>query len=787
MPAIPSFTAQPIGGQVSQGRVSPSTETAQGLASAGAAIQGIGSALADFRDRDDMVNAQLNYERDVISLNDKYKELLAGATSSQEFDAIRESRKNDIADIAAKSLDGVSNRVRRELSPEFEKSKLADGVRFDADATKAEGAFRVNNFEKNKNMLLNKYVYADSESSLADAQNSISRSIDAVSPYLPADKVEGFKNQVMGEAKYLRAKSQVEPRVRAGEEFNASEYASDLEPRQILQLKSDWNNVQKNIIGESNAFYNERIADHRTTMLNKGKDDGLADQMIAQGNYKKAAQIQAQDKIDKIIYDTTLAASAASTTGSINDIYDGAMKVLDYDSGDTMAAEKQKGIDYLESKKGARIKELEADANKKQSEYNKLVRQSNAEVRQIVQDGEKNHFAVLASEGVDDGYADRLEEAGGRKEAERVRQLDEVYREIYYATQETPEDGIVTANYDDALKRLSVVAGDPMAAKKMQAKSDLLAARQNSIKRFLADPASDAMQMGVVRNEGEPASEYAGRLIAKQHERAGDKNFSAKILSVSQTKAIQQDIQSALDANDSQRVVGMISEIKDYGQYQHQVLSELGLDSSLHVAMDAQNDAMADVIVKLSGMKSAKEVNPEYMAENNVSNILGSDFIQYLTEKIERDPSPQLTEYRASMIGLAHKWIASGRDLNELFSMYNVQDSGRGTVIMSQGINEDDFEDGAENVLMSLDYSRYVPSGNPYKTEVVNRLKTDSQLVDAASSDNRVPKGERGFYVWNPSTGGVLVDQVTGDKMLLLENEIMSKSIVPNDTDEVIF
>src|SRR5690606_6557450 len=110
----------------------------------------------------------------------------------------------DVKDLSARALEGISEAAKRSLAPEIAKAQLADGVRFDSFAMKREGAHRLNRFEENKSFLMNSYIYAADESELQDAENKIMISVEAVKPFLPADKVAAFSNQIINEAKYLR-------------------------------------------------------------------------------------------------------------------------------------------------------------------------------------------------------------------------------------------------------------------------------------------------------------------------------------------------------------------------------------------------------------------------------------------------------------------------------------------------------------------------------------------------------------------------------------------------------
>jgi len=353
MPVIPQITAQPVAVSASAGRMTPDTSTAQALASAGATLQGIGNAWADIRDRDDIVSAQIAFERGLVDLDKQYQD-------DNKFGDIRDRRAQDVKDLSARVLDGISEAAKRSLAPEIAKAQLSDSVRFDAFAMKREGAHRLNRFEENKSFLMNSYIYAADEKELADAENKIMISVEAVKPFLPADKVAAFSNQIVNEARYLRASNGIEEQVRSGAKFDPSKY-STLQPEQVVRLQSQWNQTEKNIKAESKAYYNERVQDHRTVMLNLGKDSGLADELLGMGNADLAAKVMAQDKIDRAVYGVLSDAAAVNKSGSIIEKYDRAISSLSYGPQDTMAAEKQQAIDTIKSARAHAIKEFTAD------------------------------------------------------------------------------------------------------------------------------------------------------------------------------------------------------------------------------------------------------------------------------------------------------------------------------------------------------------------------------------------------------------------------------------------
>src|SRR5690606_2358006 len=136
---------------------------------------------------------------------------------------------------------------------------------------------------------------------------------------------------------------------------------------------------------------------------------------------------------------------------------------------------------------------------------------------------------------------------------------------------------------------------------------------------------------------------------------AGDVRFPVEVLSKDQQTAYKGEIQAAIDSNDSNRVLDMLAQLEDFKQFQHQALSELKLNSGVHVAMDS-DPATASRVVKLLNVKTPKDLDADYKEDLNITKITRNAYISMLTDRVMRDPSPQMVAYRNDMIDLAHKW-----------------------------------------------------------------------------------------------------------------------------------
>jgi hypothetical protein len=643
MATVPQFQAQVGGGPV-RGPRAQETGVAQGFGQAGDTLQGIGNEIETLRDRNDLVNAQLDFEEGLIEINAQFD----GDTG---FEDVRERRAAAVKELKNSITENLSTRAMSEADPLFREFLLKDEIAFDAQATKTEGEHRVAMFESKRNLLMNSFIYAESDDEKKAAMTKMEVGLDSIAPFIPVDKMQSYREGFITDAKYLRQSARIPGMARAGEKFDPSKY-TELEPGQVVKLQSQYNATLREMDAENRAFYSERIADHNAILMGTGDNDGLADQLEARGARDLAKTVRDNDSINRIVYDTVSAATASSVTGSIAEKYAIAREKLSYGVGDTMAAEKQKAISVLNT----------------------------------------------------------------------------------------------------------------AAAREMAS--------------FNADPAAYVQQSSPMQ-EGESLAMYADRITQLQRVAAGDAYFPAKVLTKDQVNEYNTRTTLALNSGETQTVVNLLDEIRSFGpRYEHQVLTEAKAPNALHIAMDA-TDGDAMVISTLSALKSPKDVDPTYKELDNVDEIMNSDYVKMLTERVAYDPNPSLVDYRNSMIDLAHKWLASGRDMDDLFKMYNVADSGRGTVVLSQGLDEDDFEDKIDSYLESVDFSAYVSDANPYKADIVEKLKSDAQVANAPSSDDRLEPGQVGFYMINPMTSGVLREYPgnnigqPGKPLLITQDEIM--------------
>lgn len=636
MPRIESFIAQ--GAQVQrQGRVQTSGGT--GLAKVGSVLQNIGETLADFRDRDDIVQAQLNFERGMIDIDKKYEK-------DQDFSTVRERRTLDVKNLISSSMQNLSDRATKELQPELDKALLADEVRFNANSTKLEGVARIAKFEENKNLLMNSYIYAASDSELEAAEKKIGTAIDAIQPWLPADKAANFRNQIFSDARYLRASNQVDARVRAGEMFDPKDFLA-LDPNQVIRLEGKWNDVKRNVLNESRAYYSERIQDHRIVMQNTGKDSGLAKELLGMGNPQLAEKVAKQDGIDRIVYSAVQQANAENHTGSIVDKYNKAAESLSYGEKDSFAAEKQQALDSLEKAKSAEIK------------------------------------------------------------------------------------------------------------------------------GFKSDPMSFVSSYGVTPVEGESLPEFLRRATLKQKELAGDERFDFKVLNLNYKNELQAKLRVAQADNNGPAVAEVLKDLRAFGPYANNALQELGVSGGMHIALDSTSQN-AEIISNIDSLKLS-EISTEYNKIENITNILGHPYLKMLESKVSVTNNPNIIKYRNDVVLLAHKWIASGRELDDLFAQYNISIGDNVNAVIGTGIDPDEFSQKATKLLTKTDFSSFVSNDNPHKEDILKKLKEEAYLQNAEEGDERIPKGERGYYVANPmNNDSVLRSQETGLPLLFLENEILS-------------
>jgi hypothetical protein len=641
MPDVPTFTAQ-VPGPSGRGVRATVQGGPSDLDQVGSELQNIGNEIEAFRDKNDLVNAQLSFEEGLVEINKQFD----GDTG---FGDIRERRAASVEKLKNKVTENLSDRARAEADPVFRELLLNDEVAFDAQALKSEGEVRVGAFEERKNLLMNSFIYSETDEEKQLAMEKINIGLDSIAPFIPVDRMAKYREGIVSDAKYLRHSARIPGQARAGEKFDPKKY-KDIQPGQVVQLQNQFNATLREISAENKAYYNSRIADHNAILMSTGQDDGLGREMEQRGSRDLSADVRANDKINLVVYDAVSRGSAESATGSIADKYAAAREKLSYGVGDDMAAEKQQ-----------------------------------------------------------------------------------------------------------ALNALNTAAAREMAD-------------------FKADPAAFVAQTSPPLENESPA-EYADRTTDLQRTLAGDKYTPVKVLTKGQVSGFKAQMTNALTTGDSQTTVGLLNEIRNFGpRYEHQVLSELKAPGSLHVAMDA-DEGTASLIASLAATPKATDLDPQYNYNDNVDSIMSTPYLSMLNERISYDTNPSLVEYRNSLVDLGHKWLAAGKDIDDLFSHYNVAESNRGSVIISPGIDEDDFEDNVDKLFEGIDFSPFVSDGNPHKVAILGKLKSDAQIANAPATDERLEPGQVGFYVINPMTNGLLRSYEDGAPLLLTQDRIMGGGV----------
>lgn len=423
-----------------------------------------------------------------------------------------------------------------------------------------------------------------------------------------------------------------------------------------------------------------------------------------------------------------------------------------------------------------KFKELDpGQVIKLQNQYNQERNRIDAENRAYFQDRIADHNAILMGTGQDDGLADEMARRGAYDLAKETRDNDKINKTVYDAVSRGSAEatsGSIAEKYSKAREKLSFGVGDKMAAEKSKALQALDRAAAAEVADFMKDPAAYVTEQ-FPPAEGEPMPQYAARITEQQRRAAGDKYFPARVLTKAQAGQFKARMSGAIQSGNTEDVIGMLYEISDFGpKYQHQVLSELDAPGALHVAMDS-DEGTAMNIAQLAAVAKAKDIDPEYVPLDNVNEIMSTDYMEMLDARMQYDQNPSLIDYRNSLVDLAHKWIASGKDVEDLFDQYNVVVTDNVNAEITPGVDTGVFQDRVESYLESFDFTPFVSDGNAYKQDIIEKLKSQSIVVNASDSEPRLQYGQRGFYVLNPMTSTILRDQLSGEPLLITEDQVL--------------
>ena len=398
-----------------------------------------------------------------------------------------------------------------------------------------------------------------------------------------------------------------------------------------------------------------------------------------------------------------------------------------------------------------------------------------SEVNSIIRSEIKNHEAVMLNKGEDTGLALRVEQMGFPEKADEIRRQDEIRMALFSALNEAGsvnESGSLLDEAKITRELLAYDKDDPDAAFKQKALDTFNKFMVEKTKLLKKDPATVVAQY-IERREGETNEQWSSRRKAKEIELAGFSAFEWKVLTNAEANIFTDRINQAIQVNDGESFAAIMDEINTYGDYRHKVLQELELNGSMHVALTAIGNKR-DVIFKLERTKKPTDIDSTYVEDDHQDEIDELPFIQFLDQKSLRTLNENDLKLRDDMRLLAHKWNATGRDIEELFNHYNPSNTDRVNAMLSSTTNPDTFDERANVALRNADFSNMVSPNNANKDRAIERLKDAAYLVSADQTDERLESGARGFYVYNPFTNAIVFDQTTKEPMLFTEDEILA-------------
>lgn len=391
-----------------------------------------------------------------------------------------------------------------------------------------------------------------------------------------------------------------------------------------------------------------------------------------------------------------------------------------------------------------------------------------------------DHNTILLNMGKDDGLANELASMGAHSLADKVRSQDKLNKVVYdtvLGVEAKESFRSIDEKYEAALSKLSYDVGDEQAYEKQQVIDTLKAAHAREKKAFEKDPAMYAASaLGMEEEDVAMLSqaEYRDALIQRQKELAGDLYFPAKILTEGERDVLQKAYAEAIASQNMEALSSIVGEIQSFGRYKYALLDELEAPPEVGIALDS-SPRIAEKILSLASLK-IKEIQPDFDVKYEVDNVTSSDYVKMLDYQIAKDPANvSLITHRNKIVEMGLKWIASGQEIDDLFSAYEVVDDDSGRYVLPKGMDKRVFNKKADTYLRtSVNYEDTILDSNPNKESLIKYYKEEATLVNAPPSDFRMREGEIGFYIQNPVTGKALIDYNTGHPVLLKDSDILS-------------
>ncbi len=414
---------------------------------------------------------------------------------------------------------------------------------------------------------------------------------------------------------------------------------------------------------------------------------------------------------------------------------------------------------------------------KYKSEKSSLKSKVTSEYNELIQ----KHDTIYVNKGIDDGLADKIERMGDPKLAAQIRADDTVRKVVYDASvvagADLPDDNL-GERYNKIRSQLQYDKDDPLAFEKQKALDMVDRMEVAQAKAMNNDPTTIVNQY-IKKSDTETNSQWASRVKEKTVELTGSNDAKWNVLTKGQQQAFKDDITGAQKRGDGEEVKALMEQLDSYGEFKHKVLSEIGLNGDMHIAMTAKGNKQ-DAIFYLSQQKNAKSVNKDYDYDEFEDDINALPFVVFLQDKVARFPSDANIKMRDDIIELAHKWKAYGGDFGTLFDHYNPARSKRINGILSQGIDPDVFDNKANTLLKNVDWDPYISQTRANRERYMKKVQENSYLVNADPTDSRLEKGSKGFYVFNPFTGGKVVDLTTEKALPLLirEDDVMATTAI---------
>ncbi|WP_172677098.1 hypothetical protein [Salidesulfovibrio brasiliensis] len=207
--------------------------------------------IEDIHDADDFAAARTSWLKGMAELDEHFKE-------DKDFETLQKRRAEAVQKLRERTLQGVSGRVSRRLTPLFEQAAVKDGVTFGREVQRRRGEHHKARFLEDRDLLVNTVINAQGEQR-EQARQHLDERLQGIAPYMAETEFARMRDATHDLVTFESARRDIPAMVAEGRAFDPEQYAG-LNPAQVSQLDAVYRGEVRRVKREREEFQRDRLA-----------------------------------------------------------------------------------------------------------------------------------------------------------------------------------------------------------------------------------------------------------------------------------------------------------------------------------------------------------------------------------------------------------------------------------------------------------------------------------------------------------------------------------------------